>query len=148
MISGNKAIVAIALIATALILTSTIAQTTLGQSLQSSKGKQQKCNNLKIMAVVTGLNLKSTDGLVTLTGSATLQGQTVSKTITVNASDPTDDDGVGIPLFFKKAFEPCPALGTQYTGMVNGITFASTLTSLTRPNLVQVDLSIAPQAGK
>lgn len=112
------------------------------------QGKQKKCNNLKIMAVVTGINLKGSDGVLKLFATATLQGQTVTKTIAINATDPTEDDGVGVPLFFKKAFEPCPAIGTQYTGMVNGVTFASTLTSLTRPNLVQVDLSIAPQAAK
>lgn len=109
-----------------------------GNQQGGNQNKKTQCNNVKIMAVVT--NLDTTQGQVTLTGSATLNGQTVQKTISVNATDPSTADGVGLPLFFKKMFSPCPALGSTFSGMVNGITFDGVLQSIRSPNFVEIDL--------
>jgi hypothetical protein len=140
----------IAAVASITIATTTIATTAYAQEDQSTtlgakpvnpggQGKQQKCQNIKVMAVITGLD--TSKGVVTLTGSATIQDQTVTKTISVNASDPSDNDGIGLPLFFKKAFQPCPPLGTAFSGSVNQTTFSGILQSLKSPNFVDVDLS-------
>jgi hypothetical protein len=101
-------------------------------------GQQKKCNNVKIMAFVSGIN-SATTGTVKLTGSATLQGQTVSKTISV--SNISTGESVGLPLFFKKEFDPCPAKGTAFSIAVEGHSASGKLESISKPNIVDVDLS-------
>jgi hypothetical protein len=70
-----------------------------------------------------------------LVAQATLDGKTVNKKQYVQG-----DNKVAIPLSFKK-LNPCPAVGGSFAGSVNSTNFSGTLTSLKKPNKVNVALS-------
>ena len=70
-----------------------------------------------------------------MVAQVTLDGKTVNKKQHVEG-----DNKVALPLSFKK-LNPCPAIGDSFTGSVNSTSFSGTLTSLKKPNKVNVALS-------
>lgn len=102
-----------------------------GNHKSKDKPKDPKCNNVKILVKVS----KIPKGSKIVIGQAALDSKTVSKTKNVRG-----DNKVGIPLSFKK-LNPCPVVGDGFSGDVNGTSFAGTLTSLKKPNKVNVALS-------
>lgn len=102
-----------------------------GNQKSKDKPKDPKCNNVKILVKVS----KIPKGSKIVIAQATLDGKTVSKTQNVSG-----DNKVAVPLSFKK-LDPCPAVGDAFSGNVNGTSFAGTLSSLKKPNKVNVALS-------
>jgi hypothetical protein len=88
-------------------------------------------NNVKILLKVSKIPKDSK----LLVAQATLNGKSVNKKQHVEG-----DNKVAIPLSFKK-LNPCPAIGDSFSGNVNGTNFSGTLTSLKKPNKVNVVLS-------
>jgi hypothetical protein len=127
-------LIAIASLAVTLItspIASVAASHDNGNQKSKDKPKDPKCNNVKILIKVS----KIPKGSKIVIGQATLDGKTVSKTQNVQG-----DNKVAIPLSFKK-LNPCPVVGDGFSGDVNGTSFAGTLTSLKKPNKVNVALS-------
>jgi hypothetical protein len=93
--------------------------------------KDPKCNNVKILLKVS----KIPKGSKIVIAQATLDGKTVNKTQNVNGVKK-----VAIPLSFKK-LNPCPAIGDSFAGSVNSTGFNGAITSLKKPNKVNVVLS-------
>lgn len=101
------------------------------KSKDKNKPKDPKCNNVQILLKVS----KIPKGSKVVIAQATLDGKTVNKKQHVE-----DDNKVAIPLLFKK-LNPCPVVGDNFSGNVNGTNFSGTLSSLKRPNKVNVALS-------
>ena len=101
------------------------------KSKDKNKPKDPKCNNVQILLKVSKIPV----GMKLLVAQATLDGKTVNKKQHVE-----DDNKVAIPLSFKK-LNPCPVLGDSFFGSVNSTSFGGTLTSLKKPNKVNVALS-------
>ena len=101
------------------------------KSKDSKKPKVPKCNNVQILLKVS----KIPKGSKLLIAQATLDGKTVSKKQHVEG-----DNKVAIPLSFKK-LNPCPVIGDSFSGSVNSTSFSGTLTTLKKPNKVNVPLS-------
>ena len=101
------------------------------KSKDKNKPKDPKCNNVQILLKVSKIPV----GTKLLVAQATLDGKTVNKKQHVE-----DDNKVAIPLSFKK-LNPCPVLGDSFSGSVNSTSFGGTLTSLKKPNKVNVALS-------
>lgn len=95
-----------------------------------SKKKPKTCNNVKIHVNVNGVEENQT-----LVGVVSLDGKTVSKQGTVEVNETS----LTLPFNFKK-LDPCPALGTAFSGFVNGTEFSGELKSTKKPNKVSVDL--------
>ena len=93
--------------------------------------KDPKCNNVKILLKVS----KIPKGSKIVIAQATLDGKTVNKTQNVQGVKK-----VAIPLSFKK-LNPCPAIGDSFAGSVNSTGFNGAVTSLKKPNKVNVALS-------
>lgn len=124
--------ITIALLATMLITTAlTFSPETVDAA--ASKKKPAKCNNVKIHANVTSDDLEANQ---TLIGVVHLDSKTVGKTVMVEENETS----VTLPFNFKK-LDPCPALGEMFHGFVNGTEFSGNLTSIKKPNTVDVDLS-------
>jgi hypothetical protein len=101
------------------------------KSKDKNKPKDPKCNNVQILLNVS----KMPKGSKLLVAQATLDGKTVNKKQHVEG-----DNKVAITLSFKK-LNPCPAVGGGFGGSVNGTNFNGTLTSVKKPNKVNVALS-------
>ena len=101
------------------------------KSKDKNKPKDPKCNNVQILLKVSKIPKDSK----LLVAQATLDGKTVSKKQHVEGVNK-----VAIPLSFKK-LNPCPVVGDSFSGDVNGTSFSGTLTSLKKPNKVNVALS-------
>lgn len=101
------------------------------KSKDKNKPKDPKCNNVLILLKVS----KIPKGSKLLVAQATLDGKTVNKKKHVEG-----DNKVAIPLSFKK-LNPCPVVGDNFAGNVNGTNFSGTLTSIKKPNKVNVALS-------
>jgi hypothetical protein len=102
-----------------------------GNQKSKDKPKDPKCNNVQILLKVSKIPKDSN----LLVAQATLDGKTVNKKQHVEG-----DNKVAIPLSFKK-LNPCPAVGDSFSGSVNSTSFSGTLTSLKKPNKVNVALS-------
>jgi len=102
-----------------------------GNQKSKDKPKDPKCNNVQILLKVS----KIPKGSKLLVAQATLDGKTVNKKQHVQG-----DNKVAIPFSFKK-LNPCPAVGDSFSGSVNSTSFSGTLTSLKKPNKVNVALS-------
>ena len=102
-----------------------------GSQKSKEKPKDPKCNNVKILVKVSkipkGSNIVIAQGILGV--------KTVDKTQNVQV-----DNKVAMPLSFKKP-NPCPAVGDGFSGDVNGTSFAGTLSSLKKPNKVNLALS-------
>lgn len=122
----KQLVLAVAVIIAASLLTMPLAHEVDAQS----KKKPQKCNNVKIHANVSGVEENQT-----LVGVVSLDGKTVSKQGTVEVNETS----LTLPFNFKK-LDPCPALGTPFSGFVNGTEFSGELKSIKKPNKVNVDL--------
>ncbi|HJX79197.1 hypothetical protein [Glutamicibacter sp.] len=96
-----------------------------------AKKPVEKCNNVKIRVNVTGVEAGQK-----VTASATLGNKTVTKTQTVDENETS----ITVPLNFKK-LNPCPKVGDEFSGDVNGTTFNGEIKSLKKPNKVNVSLS-------
>jgi hypothetical protein len=125
------AVVSIALTLIASPIASVAASHDNGKQKSKDKPKAPKCNNVKILLKVS----KIPKGANVLVAQATLDGKTVGKTQNVSG-----DNKVAIPLSFKK-LDPCPSVGDSFNGNVNGTSFSGQLTSLKKPNKVNVPLS-------
>jgi hypothetical protein len=101
------------------------------KSKDKNKPKDPKCNNVQILLKVS----KIPKGSELLVAEATLDGKTVNKKQHVEG-----DNKVAIPLSFKK-LNPCPVVGDSFAGNVNGTNFSGALTSLKKPNKVNVALT-------
>ncbi len=101
------------------------------QKSKDVKSKNPKCNNVQILLKVSKIPKDSK----LLVVQATLDGKTLNKKQHVEG-----DNKVAIPLLFKK-LNPCPVVGDSFSGSVNSTSFSGTLTSLKKPNKVNVALS-------
>ena len=127
-------ILAVASIAATLIsfpIASVAASHDNGNQKSKDKPKDPKCNNVKILVKVS----KIPKGSKIVIAQATLDGKTLSKTQNVRG-----ENKVAVPLSFKK-LDPCPAVGDAFSGNVNSTSFAGTLSSLKKPNKINVALS-------
>ena len=97
---------------------------------KDKKVKPQKCNNVKVNVQVEGAEIDDV-----LIGSATVGSTTLIKKVTVE----NDTEATGMPFSFKK-MNPCPAIGSQVFGDVNGTGFTTELKSLKKPTKVTVTL--------
>ena len=124
----QKEIYAIALVA--ILATSILSIATLEQVDAKKPVKPVKCNNIKIIVKVSGVeeNKTYTANVSLGTGSKTKSG----------VAD--DNISLSLPVMFKK-IQPCPAIGFQFNGDVNGTDFQGTIKSLKKPNKVTVDVS-------
>jgi len=95
------------------------------------KPKEQNCNNVQILIKVSKIPKDSK----ILVAQATLDGKTANKKQHVEG-----DNKVAIPLSFKK-LNPCPAVGDSFSGSVNSTSFSGSITSIKKPNKVNVALS-------
>jgi len=102
-----------------------------GNQKSKDKPKDPKCNNVKILVKVS----KIPKGSKIVISQATLDGKTLNKTQNVRG-----ENKVAVPLSFKK-LDPCPAKGDAFSGNVNSTSFTGTLSSLKKPNKVNVALS-------
>ena len=102
-----------------------------GNQKSKDKPKDPKCNNVQILLKVSKIPKDSK----LLVAQATLDGKTVNKKQHVEGVNK-----VAIPLSFKK-LNPCPAVGDSFSGSINSTSFSGTLTSLKKPNKVNVALS-------
>jgi hypothetical protein len=102
-----------------------------GNQKSKDKPKDPKCNNVQILLKVSKIPKDSK----LLVAQATLDGKTVSKKQHVEGVSK-----VAIPLSFKK-LNPCPVVGDSFSGTVNSTSFSGTLTTLKKPNKVNVALS-------
>ena len=102
-----------------------------GNQKSKDKPKDPKCNNVQILLKVS----KIPNGSKLLVAQATLDGKTLNKKQHVEG-----DNKVAIPFSFKK-LSPCPAIGDSFSGSVNSTNFSGTLTSIKKPNKVNVALS-------
>ena len=121
----NKYII-IGIIATLMLmlpLTATIAD--------AKPTKVKSCNNLKVRVTID--NAVNNTVLVT---TATIGSNSVVKTQLVELEE--NETGIVAPLNFKKL--PCPAIGSDIFGNVNGTGFSDTVDSLKKPNRVSVSL--------
>ena len=98
------------------------------KSKDKNKPKDPKCNNVQILLNVS----KMPKGSKLLVAQATLDGKTVNKKQHVEG-----DNKVAITLSFKK-LNPYPVVGGGFAGSVNGTNFNGTLTSVKKPNKVNV----------
>ena len=101
------------------------------KSKDKNKPKDPKCNNVQVLLKVS----KIPKGSKLLVAQATLDGKTAYKKQHVEG-----DNKVAIPLSFKK-LNPCPAVGDSFSGSVNSTSFSGTITSVKKPNKVNVALS-------
>jgi len=101
------------------------------KSKDKNKPKDPKCNNVQILLKVSKIPKDSK----LLVAQATLDGKTVSKKQHIEGVSK-----VAIPLSFKK-LNPCPVIGDSFSGSVNSTSFSGTLTTLKKPNKVNVPLS-------
>jgi hypothetical protein len=115
----------------AVVVASMILATALSLTPMTVEAKKpaEKCNNVKIQVRVTNA-VNGTE----YTATATLDGKTVSKTVTAE-----EDGTLAIPLNFKK-LSPCPVVGDTFSGDVNGTAFSGEIKSLKKPNKVSVTL--------
>jgi len=102
-----------------------------GNQKSKDKPKDLKCNNVQILLKVSKIPKDSK----LLVAQATLDGKTVSKKQHIEGVSK-----VAIPLSFKK-LNPCPVIGDSFSGSVNSTSFSGTLTTLKKPNKVNVPLS-------
>ena len=102
-----------------------------GNQKSKDKPKDPKCNNVKILVKVS----KIPKGSKIVIAQATLDGKTLNKTQNVRG-----ENKVAVPLSIKK-LDPCPAKGDAFSGNVNSTSFTGTLSSLKKPNKVNVALS-------
>ena len=123
------------LLAAAVIIAASLIAMPLAQEADAQKKdkkvKPQKCNNVKVNVQVEGAEIDDV-----LIGAATVGGVTLAKTVTVE----NDTEATGIPFNFKK-MSPCPAIGSQVFGDVNGTGFTTELKSLKKPTKVSVSLN-------
>lgn len=96
----------------------------------NKKPSKQNCNNVKVQLKVSGVEANQT-----IVSSATLGGKTVTKTQQVDENETS----ITVPLNFKK-ISPCPAIGSEIFGNVNGTGFTGELKSLKKPNRINVSL--------
>jgi hypothetical protein len=125
------AVVSIALTLITSPIASVAASHDSGNQKSKDKPKAPKCNNVQILLKVSKIPKNSK----ILTAQATLDGKSVDKTQNVKG-----DSKVSIPLSFKK-LDPCPKVSDSFSGNVNGTSFNGQLTSLVKPNKVNVPLS-------
>lgn len=115
----------VAILATALLLTSvTVAP------VDAAAKKPTKCNNVKVQIKVNGVEENQT---VVATAQIGSSAKTKSGVVEAN------ETSITIPLNFKK-ISPCPAVGSEIFGNVNGTGFTGELKSLKKPNKITVDL--------
>lgn len=91
-----------------------------------------KCNNIKIQVKVSNIPV----GSKSLVSKVTLDGKTLNKTAAVGKNE----SKATLPLSFKK-LNPCPSIGDNFSGDVNGTSFSGKLVSLKAPNKVNISLS-------
>jgi hypothetical protein len=116
----------------AIIVASMILAVSLNQAVDAKKPiKPTKCNNIKILVKVNGVEENQT-----YTANVTLGTGSKQKTGTVEVNETS----ITLPVQFKK-ISPCPPIGFPFGGDVNGTEINGNIQSLKKPNKVTVDLS-------
>jgi len=122
----------------ALSLTLVTASLVLGNDAQAvklkpdkvKKAKNVKCNAIKVLVKVNGVEENQT-----YTANVTLGTGQKQKTGTAEVNETS----ITLPVVFKKV-QPCPSVGFPIGGDVNGTEINGQITSLKKPNKVSVDL--------
>jgi len=101
------------------------------QAKKVKQPKPQKCNNIKILVKVNGVEENQT-----YTANVTLGTGQKQKTGTVEVNETS----ITLPVQFHK-ISPCPSIGFPIGGDVNGTEINGQITSLKKPNKISVDIS-------
>lgn len=96
-----------------------------------AKKPAEKCNNIKILVKVNGVEENQT-----YTANVTLGTGQKQKTGTVEVNETS----ITLPVMFKK-ISPCPPIGFPIGGDVNGTEINGQITSLKKPNKISVSIS-------
>jgi len=116
----------------AILVASMIFTISLNQSVDAKKpNKPVKCNNIKILVRVNGVEENQT-----VTANVTLGTGQKQKTGTVEVNETS----ITLPVQFHK-ISPCPSIGFPIGGDVNGTAINGKITSLNKPNKITVSLS-------
>lgn len=127
--SNTKTLLSLSILASLALSLVVIGLSTVA-TVDAKKPTQVKCNNVKVQVRVTGVEENQT-----VVASATIGASSKSKTGVVEANETS----ITLPINFKK-ISPCPGVGAEIFGNVNGTGFQSELKSLKKPNVVKVDL--------